>query len=1548
MTYPYRSGLVLLFCLLGGFFTAPAHAQCGQVGCGLCPAGVSTCGIEQITGDLPNAPGCLGLFCNLPVVLGGMNPVQTTATPQGGGNFKVRAEFAVDLPGNRERGSGASCSADIHWFSTGTPPANLSERTGLCHSGSWDKFKGFLEIGGLTCGNLASNTALKVYSASVVACAGGSCQRRANVSGIDLSMPAVQSLLGCPVPRKKTCKRCTDCISTGGGCGASLTGKGLACKLGGAGAHLYYATGGAGSAGLPGAAAWTPVLGRNWAHSYALRIVPDPNDSHVWLIEADATFREWSGLSGGVYGTVSPSDEKRTLRRTATGWELLELDGMVHSFDASGRWSRTADRNGNAKVGTYNGSGQLGSVSFPDGRSETFGYHASGKLASVTEVGVGGSPTRAWLYTWSGDDLVRVDRPDGTAWELFYTAGQLTRWDLIAPNLVRRIEGAWEYDASGNVIKAWRGDPVVTGPNVVDLYTFSYNNPVSPTQTQVTDPLGQVTTYDVARDTVSDVPKVTRIQGDCPACGVGPNAQLTYADPVNPLLPTQMTDGRGLVTQYAYNSKGQMTSKTEAAGTPLARTTTYQYGSASFPLFPTRIEMPSTSGGGALRATIFSYNSAGDLQTRTSEGAEAGSSFSYATQSTYNAAGQPLSIDLPGHGTADQTTYAYDPARGNLLPLTRTDPLVGATSFGYDGFNRQTTVTDPNGVQTVTTYDALNRTTSVTQKGATPAEDLVTTHVYNAFGDLLRTVLPRGNVLEYAYDPAGRLVSIERKPDATTPGERTLYTLDAYGHRIKEQLQRWDGADWVTESFINFVYSSRCHLDKTVHADGTATEYAYDCNGNLEKVWDANHPRVSNPNPTQLYTYDALNRLTSLTQPWIGTGGGTAVTSYGYDVQDHLTQVTDAEGNVTTYTYSDRDVMTQQVSPASGTTTYAYDEHGELVTEIDARGIVMGRSVDALDRVTATTYPNSELNIAYTYDDAAVPFSKGRLTRITRHGEAVDYRYDRFGRILQDGALAYGYDANGNSVSLTYPGGVEAVTTYDYADRPATLLARRAGHPDQFLVNGATYLPSGPLSSLSLGNGLTETHAFTARYFPSGIALGSQLSWSYSTDAVGNILSITDTLNAANNRTYGYQDIHYFLTQGNGPWGPRSWTYDKIGNRLTETRGAVTDTYTYLPNGAAGRTPQLSQIQLGTGGSRAYQFDPAGHLDRTALGSETTFFLNDAAGRLAALERPSTRAGATFLYDGRDYLSLADSEALSFMDGFETGDVCGWSGAIGLMSVPVCAIRPALRATYSSEGVLHSLHRNVGPQSSYVFYVAGRPIAQLDVSSGTETWKWLTTDHLGTPIAATGAGGALLWQGGFEPFGADWSGAAGAGVFLRFPGQWEEGVWGNGGLGVGMYYNVHRWYKLPEGRYTRPDPIGRPRTLDSLVGSQPEELIDLLIFSPPAPLADKMSMWRAGVAIDSHQYTYVASNPMNSVDPLGLALCQVFRTHLVPNRDPKMPLGVTCQMVGACLGSVTEPLRIVTAEVRRPTACKKCPEHCFLFWEFGKGPRGRALCKKDE
>src|SRR5436305_3231153 len=901
----------------------------------------------------------------------------------------------------------------------------------------------------------------------------------------------------------------------------------------------------------------------------------------------------------------------------------------------------------------------------------------------------------------------------------------MTRMDLVGTDGSRRVDSAWQYDANGNTVKLWRGDPSFTGANAVEKWSFSLDNPALPATAAVTDPLGKVETYTIGRDTASDKPRITAISGDCPGCGLGPNVQLFYEDAANPMRPTRTIDGRGTTTAYSYNANGLMTSKTEAMSTPLSRTTTWEYN-GPFPALVTRLEQTSTSGTG-VRATAYTYDGQGNPTGRTISGVEAGSAFSDATTGTYNGAGRPLSVDPPGYGSQDVTGYTYDATRGNLLPLTVTRPLVGTTVFAYDALNHLTSVTDPNGVETDTAYDALNRVTAVTQRGATPAADLVTTNVYNVFGDPLRTTLPRGNVVEYGYDSAGRLVTLERKPDAATPGERTAYTLDAFGNRTHEELQRWSGGAWAPESTLDFVYSSRCHLDKVIYADGTVTEHAYDCEGNLERVWDADHPSANQTNPpTQVFTYDVLNRLTAVTQPWGGGGGGNAVTQYTYDVQSHLVQATDPNGTVTSYVFSDRDLLTKETSEVSGITTYAYNEHGSQVGRTDARNVTVSQTLDAADRVTFVDYPDNALDTSSTYDDPAVPFSKGKLTAVTRNGQAVAYSYDRFGRMLQDGSLAYTWDKNGNRQGVVYPGNVTASYTFDFADRQATLSMQDGASPARLLASAALYKAAGPLTGLTLGNGLTESRGFSSRYLPAGISVPGRLDWTYSTDAMGNVTGVTDNLNAAGSRSFAYQGFQYFLTQGNGPWGTRSWTYDKIGNRLSETHDGATDTYVYAPNAAAGNSPRLAQINLGAGGTSQFFYDAAGELTFRSLGEDKLRLSYGADQRLSQL-RGESDAGAQGLsqltYDGRNLLTAATFSP------FLTSSL---------------AAREA-GATYSSGGLL--LHRSSlqrrGPSSprnqpeisenAYVFYFAGRPVALFDKRLTTYATDQPTrlTDRLG-------------------------------------------------------------------------------------------------------------------------------------------------------------------------------------------------------------------------
>ena len=213
--------------------------------------------------------------------------------------------------------------------------------------------------------------------------------------------------------------------------------------------------------------------------------------------------------------------------------------------------------------------------------------------------------------------------------------------------------------------------------------------------------------------------------------------------------------------------------------------------------------------------------------------------------SAFTPQGLPASVDPPGFGLTDVTDFSYDDAtRGNVIVTARTDPITGTTTFGYDAFNRRTSVTDPNGVTTNTEYDMLDRVTRVIQRGPddmTEADDLITEHRYNVFGDLFQTVLPEGNVIEYGYDHVGRLTSIERKANdlPSTHGERTVFTLDSFGHRIREEQQRWDASTslWVSSSATVQTYSTRCFLDKTTEGAGSANESVTELATIVREIW---------------------------------------------------------------------------------------------------------------------------------------------------------------------------------------------------------------------------------------------------------------------------------------------------------------------------------------------------------------------------------------------------------------------------------------------------------------------------------------------------------------------------------------------------------------------------------------------------------------------------------------------------------------------------------------------------------------------------------------
>ena len=125
-----------------------------------------------------------------------------------------------------------------------------------------------------------------------------------------------------------------------------------------------------------------------------------------------------------------------------------------------------------------------------------------------------------------------------------------------------------------------------------------------------------------------------------------------------------------------------------------------------------------------------------------------------------------------------------------------------------------------------------------------------------------------------------------------------------------------------------------------------------------------------------------------------------------------------------------------------------------------------------------------------------------------------------------------------------------------------------------------------------------------------------------------------DEIPPLSTRTYAYQAPQYFLTLADGPWGTLDWTYDTIGNRLSESRGtAQPPTATSTRPTEAAETPRSSTASTSaSAAARDYTWGAAGHLEEVDAAGNVIDFESDDAGRLASVGRAIASETAAFLY----------------------------------------------------------------------------------------------------------------------------------------------------------------------------------------------------------------------------------------------------------------------------------------------------------------------------
>lgn len=593
--------------------------------------------------------------------------------------------------------------------------------------------------------------------------------------------------------------------------------------------------------------------------------------------------------------------------------------------------------------------------------------------------------------------------------------------------------------------------------------------------------------------------------------------------------------------------------------------------------------------------------------------------------------------------------FKYDNLIENIR--SKTDPLGNTISYTYYPNGLTKSVTNPplNGISYTTfyTYDAMGNVTGETEPlnlvgdfdkldPSTVGDPATDIHIMNKL------------VFSYAYDltnlnPAFKnlITRIDDKRGPNTLTTTYSYTTDANGHlvttvtdptkattvtryysngKIKDITDANQSGANPKQTIYSYYEDTQQNRDskivgflKTiVTPDGVTTSYfdpngvnvAYDANGN--NIWYAIIDKDGVLRKTVVSTYDDRNRLHTVTTQ--ASGQPDIVSTYGYDPNDNVNSVKDAEQKETKYLF-DFNSQTNKITDArlkdtnliyNGTncsscsngadkltsvkdanqhsTNYSYDKAGRLEYETDPVGkkyhytyhpngkldkkynatsgtdiLQVTYSYNSRGQITGKIYADgSTPNAAYGYD------SNGRLQ--TASNSNISYTFGNYtggsykGRLksvkdnTHNRTVSYDqYDKLGLRQQVTYSGptGSRSISyQYDDANRPWIITA--AGKVFTYL-----YDKLGRRDTISYPNGITVKHDYDnldrLKALTHSTASSKVTYANYSGfDKTGSRLN---KITSNGTESYHYDDT-YRLTQTDSLKGSEKYTYDDVGNRM--------------------------------------------------------------------------------------------------------------------------------------------------------------------------------------------------------------------------------------------------------------------------------------------------------------------------------------------------------------------------------------------------------------
>ena len=703
-----------------------------------------------------------------------------------------------------------------------------------------------------------------------------------------------------------------------------------------------------------------------------------------------------------------------------------------------------------------------------------------------------------------------------------------------------------------------------------DTYVFNWNKKLE----SITDPSGNITTFyymsnmlarvensfgatmTVARDVFGRITSVSDNSGksvsysydsnDCLVSAtdaVGENWSYGY-DAVNYRMLSKKDPNGNYLIQNTYNENGQVAKQVSSNGK------TWRFG------YVANVEAWNEDPKGGRQTETF--DSDGRILSRTLRD---GSTSSV----TYDGHGN-VSVETDALGT--RTTYSYD-ARDNLVATTEgSGALMRTSRLGYDAQDRLVAATNalgyvttyeydechnvirktlPDGTyttnewnengtiaathfyeasgkllrSTVFSYNAYGLVTSRTLTGeGIPAKGISSSTEYNADGSVTAEVDPLGNRTTFAYDTAGRPVSIT---DALGNCSKIEYDRTGQIACAKDELGR--------ETRTSYTVSGKPLL--TTQADGTVTSMEYDEVEDLVASTDERGARsviVRDSEGRTVSVTDAVGNTCRteydvLGRPVWGQDASGVQSWMEYDILSRPVAAINALGAKWTTDYDKLDRVIENTSPLGKKSRVAYDSVGQVIASIRKSGAIDAFGYDGLGN--QTVYTNAEGRVYRLEYDAlgnvlasrnalgvqVGEFSydlNGNLTRsVDGNGSVSAYSYDALDRLVSrttdDGTDSFVYDVVGNVIRAQNDTAVETFS-YDIMDRLVDATTEVAG----LSVRNEWHRDAGGLvTNLVYGAGRSVVKKYDLEGRLASVADWLGHVWTFSWDGEGRLVGLT-------------------------------------------------------------------------------------------------------------------------------------------------------------------------------------------------------------------------------------------------------------------------------------------------------------------------------------------------------------------------------------------------------------------------------------------------------